>query len=145
MIQYVLKQNKTSLERMKDKWYPVAVSTETIDLDALAKHMSLHNTPFSKGAIRGILTDMVSCIKELILEGKSVKIDDLAIFSASIKSRMVDNPSDFSVVNDVKGVKMRALATGELSRKAISLEASLREKSNYTSPRSESDSETTEG
>jgi len=31
--------------------------------------MSNHNTPFSKGAIKGMLTDMVVCIKELLLEG----------------------------------------------------------------------------
>ena len=33
-----------------------------------------------------MLTDMVGCIKELLLEGKNVKIADLAIFSLGIKN-----------------------------------------------------------
>jgi len=135
MIQYVLMQSKSSIEALSGLWYPLAISTETIDLEGLAKHMSMHNTPFSRGAIKGILVDMVSCIKELLLEGKNVKIDDLAVFSVGIKSKAVEKPEEFSVATDVKGVRMKALATGELSRKSMSMEAVLKEKSDYTSPR----------
>ncbi len=40
--------------------------------------MSNHNTPYSSGVIKGVLADMVSCTKELILDGKNVKLDELA-------------------------------------------------------------------
>ena len=60
---------------------------ETIDLDALSGHMANHNTPYSKGAIKGMLTDMVGCIKELLLEGKNVKIADLTIFLAGYQEQ----------------------------------------------------------
>ena len=68
MILYVLKQNKNSKSAAFGKWFAFPVIEETIDLDALAEHMSNHNTPYSKGAIKGMLTDMVGCIKELLQE-----------------------------------------------------------------------------
>ena len=78
MILYVLRQNKNQDSPAFGKWFAYPVIEETIDLDGLAGHMANHNTPFSKGAIKGMLTDMVSCVKELLLEGKNVKIADLA-------------------------------------------------------------------
>lgn len=78
MILYKKYQLKSGLESAKNKWYARPVVNETLNIEALAKHMSDHNTPFSPGVIRGVLTDMVACIKELILDGKNVKLDDLA-------------------------------------------------------------------
>ena len=63
---------------MAGKWFARAVSDETFDLAKLAEHMSKHNSPYSSGVIKGVLTDMVDCIKELLLDGKNVKLDDLA-------------------------------------------------------------------
>ena len=56
--------------------------------------MSNHNTPYSKGAIMGMLTDMVGCIKELLLEGKNVKIADLAIFLLKRASAKTNSGGD---------------------------------------------------
>ena len=38
---------------------------EMYDVSKLAKHMAEHNTPFSEGTIRGILTDAVKSVKLL--------------------------------------------------------------------------------
>ena len=127
MILYILRQNKNETSASYGKYYAYPVIEETINLDGLAEHMSNHNTPFSKGAIKGTLTDMVNCIKELLLEGKNVKIDDLAIFSLGIKNRGGSNTEkDFSVTGNIKGVKLRARATGELVTKNLNLEATLK-------------------
>ena len=130
MILYVLKQNKNRKSPAFGKWFAFPVIEETIDLDALAEHMSNHNTPYSKGAIKGMLTDMVSCIKELLLEGKNVKIADLAIFSLGIKNNGGAVSEDvFTVSKNIKGVKLRARATGELIAKSLNLEATLKKAS----------------
>ena len=127
MILYVLKQNKNSKSLAYGKWYAYPVIEETIDLDSLAGHMANHNTPYSKGAITGVLTDMVNCIKELLLEGKNVKIADLAIFSLGIKNSGGATSEDtFTVSKNIKGVKLRARATGELITRTLNLEASLK-------------------
>jgi len=133
MILYVLKQNKNRKSPAFGKWFAFPVIEETIDLDALAEHMSNHNTPYSKGAIKGMLTDMVSCIKELLLEGKNVKIADLAIFSLGIKNNGGAVSEDvFTVTKNIKGVKLRARATGELIAKSLNLEATLKKASATT-------------
>ena len=132
MILYVLKQNKNVSSRAYGKWFAFPVIEETIELDALAEHMSNHNTPYSKGAIKGMLTDMVSCIKELLLEGKNVKIADLAIFSLGIKNRGgAVSEEAFTVSKNIKGVKLRARTTGELTTTSLNLEATLK-KANAT-------------
>ena len=133
MILYVLKQNKNRKSPAFGKWFAFPVIEETIDLDALAEHMSNHNTPYSKGAIKGMLTDMVSCIKELLLEGKNVKIADLAIFSLGIKNNGgAVSEEAFTVSKNIKGVKLRARATGELIAKSLNLEAQLKKASATT-------------
>jgi len=130
MILYVLKKNKNSKSAAFGKYFAYPVIEETVTLDGLAEHMSSHNTPYSKGAIKGMLTDMVSCIKELLLEGKNVKIADLAIFSLGIKNNGGAVSEDvFTVSKNIKGVKLRARATGELIAKSLNLEATLKKAS----------------
>lgn len=128
MIRYILKQNKNKKSNAFGKYYAYPVIEETVGLDALADHMSNHNTPFSKGAITGMLTDMVECIKELLLEGKNVKLPDLAIFSIGIKNRPggAAAPEDFTSSGNILGVKLRARATGELTPKSLDLDATLK-------------------
>ena len=128
MIRYVLKQNKNEDSKVYGMWFAYPVIEETLNLDALAEHMSNHNSPFSKGVIKGLLTDMVNCIKEQLLEGKNVKIDDLAIFSIGIKNKKggATSEEDFNVSKHISNVKLRARATGTLSVKALNLEATLK-------------------
>ena len=59
MILYNLKKNKNKkMPNAYGKYYAYPVVTQTIGMDGLATHMSGHNTPFSPGAIKGMLTDM---------------------------------------------------------------------------------------
>ena len=115
-------QNKNSNSKVFGKWFARAVTIgKTVDIDELAKHMSEHNTPYSKGAITGVLTDMVNCIRELVLEGKSVKLPNLAIFSAGIGSAKggAATRDEFSTTKHIKSVYMRARATGEFTRQEL--------------------------
>ena len=127
MVRYILQQIKITSHKCFGKWFAKNVVEETINLDALAEHMSNHNSPYSKGVIKGLLTDMISCIKELLLEGKNVKIDDLAIFSLGIKNKLMANTEEeFTVSKNIEGVKLKARATGELMSKTLNLEATLK-------------------
>ena len=118
MIRVVLYQNQNKkIAEAYGKWFPRVVSEETIGLDELSEHMASHNTPFSKGSIKGILTDAISCTKELLLSGKSVKFPNLAIFSIGLKLKNGGAPTkeDFTVGKYIQGLKLRARATGELT------------------------------
>ena len=127
MVKFVLRQNKNEQSSAYGKWYAYPQPDETMDLAALAKHMEEHNTGFSEAMCTGVMKAMVKCIKEQILSGKNVKIDDLAIFSIGLKNRMgAATPEEFSVATNIEGVKLRARATGILSNAQLTLSASLK-------------------
>lgn len=129
MILYKLvKNNNKKIPGTYGKYYARPAVTATISIDQLAEHMSSHNTPFSAGAVRGILTDMVKCVKELVLSGYSVKIDDLAIFSIGIRPKKgADTKESFTVAKNIEGVKLRARATGKLTNSRLDLDATLKD------------------
>ena len=141
MIRYKKYQMTGENSPLKGLWYARPVIEETYDTERLAKHMANHNTPYSAGVVKGVLTDMISCIKELILDGKNVKLDDLAIFSVGIAGRKgAASAADFTLADNVKGLKLRARATGELSNAQINLEGQMKEAAVYNP-----DGGTTEG
>ena len=88
MIRYILNQIKIKSSKAFGQWIAKPVVEETVNLDKLAEHMSDHNSPYSKGAIKGILTDMVTCIKELNVE--TVKLRARATGDLNAKSLNLD-------------------------------------------------------
>ena len=147
MIKYTLKQYKNSRSSIFRKWLAYPVIEETLDLNALAKHMASHSSPYSEGVVRGVLTDMVKCIKEQLLEGKNVKIDNLAIFSVGIKNSKggATSEEEFNLTKNISSVKLRARATGVLIAKSLNLEATLKRASAITGSGTTSPSPTTGG
>ena len=131
MILYTLKKYvNEKLSAANGKFFAYPVVTQTYGLDELAEHMESHNTPFSKGAIKGMITDMVSCIKELTLQGFAVKIDDLAIFSIGIRNKEgAASEKEFTIAKNIDGFRLRARGTGEFCAKTINLEATLKKAS----------------
>ena len=141
MIELNVYKNNDANSQNYGKAYARVDYKEMYDIDKLAEHMAEHNTPFSKGTIKGILTDMVSCIRELTLNGNTVKIANLAIFKASVLS----NPcSRYAVMratigsksvkvggqtvetgNAVKSMKLLAQATGEYVKAELNKDAVL--------------------
>lgn len=108
------------------KYYAYPVTTKTVDIAELAKQMAAYNTGFSSGQVKGMLTDMVKLIKENVLNGFAVKIDDLAIFTCGIVNKEgADDKTKFTVAGNIESVKLRSRATGELMRANLNKEASL--------------------
>lgn len=129
MILYQLKKNTNeTVKEAFGKYYAFPVITQTIGINGLAAHMSSHNTGFSPGQVKGMLTDMVKCIKELVLSGVAVKIDVLAIFTLGIVNKEgASAKDDFTVQKNIESVKLRSRATGELMRAKLNLEANLKD------------------
>ncbi len=121
MIRYQKYQSKRE-GQTKNMWYVRAVSDETVDLEGLAKHMSAHNTPYSAGTIHGVLKDMVACVKELVLDGKKIKLADLAIFSAGISSSASQTAKECSAEN-IRDIHLCARPTGDLRSRILTTEA----------------------
>ena len=131
MIQYVLKKNiNEKMPNAYGKFFAYPVITQTYDIDQLVDHMASHNTPFSRGAIKGMITDMVACIRELVLQGIAVKIADLAILSIGIKNKAgAATEKEFTIAKNIEGLKMRARGTGDFSCLNLSLDGTLKKAS----------------
>ena len=125
-------QNKNHRSPSFGKWFGRAVALgKTVTLEELAEHMAQHNSPYSEGVIKGVLTDMVNCIRELVLEGKSVKIPNLCIFSAGIKTKGADTAEEFLVPTHAQSAYLKARSTGRFTRDEVTKKASIRELPKY--------------
>ena len=145
MIRYLLRQNSNEMSSAFGKYYAYPVVEETMDLQALAAHMEEHNTGFSEAMCVGVMKAMVKCIKEMLLAGKNVKIDNLAIFSVGIRNKQgAVSPEMFTVANNIDGVKLRARATGTLSNANLNLAASLKRAVSYPNGSNPSGGNTTD-
>lgn len=143
MLHYVVQKIKSPSDGTV-KYYLQTRVEQMIDLEALAEHMAKHNTPFSRGTIKGVLDDMVSCIRELCLEGNSVKLDNLAVFSIGISSAGKATPEEVSA-SDVKSVHLNARATGEFKPSELRLDATFSEQAEYTRITSDTATDDTTG
>lgn len=130
-MELYLSQNQNSYSPAYKKYYAYRDPKKTFSIDDLAAHMSQHNTPHSRGTIKGVLDDMVGCIRELVLEGHAVKIDNLAIFKASVENNggwdSLDKV-DLSIGgnnDNIQAIRLHATATGEFSRKELTGDAEL--------------------
>ena len=86
MLELNIYQNQNESAETFGKWYARVEGKEQMSVYDMAVHMAKHNTPFSAGTIEGILRDFVDCVREQCLQGNTVKIDNLAIFKASVSA-----------------------------------------------------------
>lgn len=128
---YKLSKNTNQKSTQYGKYSGRAVVTETKGITELAAHMASHGSPYSKGTIQGVITDMVSCIRELALSGVATKLDNLAIFSLGIVTSHAE-AGKFNVKDNVKRYKLRARATGEFSSSELKNVVSISEWSEYS-------------
>ena len=113
------------------KWYAKAVQDRTIDFEGLVTHMSEHNSPYSRGVIHGVLTDMLDCVKELVLDGKSVRLGDLGLFSVGLKTKGATSREKWSVSSHVQGVTLNVRNTKTWSNAELRKNTILQELTPY--------------
>ena len=130
---YLSKVSESSESELAGKTYARVDYKETLTVQDMAHHMAEHNTAFSEGTITGILIDFVKCIREQVLMGNTVKINNLAIFKASVEGNALDvlyDPETDKTVSAsmgtlkpgdktgpaVKIVKLLAQSTGDFTR-----------------------------
>ncbi len=132
----ILKYKKVTRINPNDKeaapmWYAKAVQDRTIDFEALVTHMSEHNSPYSRGVIHGVLTDMLDCVKELLLDGKSVRLGDLGLFSVGIRSKGALTREKWAVASHLKGVTLNVRNTKTWSNSELRKNTVLEELTGY--------------
>lgn len=121
----------------QEKWYGRAAGDGTVEFEDFITHMSEHNSPYSRGVIHGVLTDMLDHLKEMVLTGKSVRFGDIGLFSLGMASLPADTREDWTATK-VKGVHLIVRNTKAWSNAELRKKVSFRELSSY-------DGETTPG
>lgn len=90
-----------AIQGTKGKYYPRVEYKGTIDTKELAKILSKHSTTFTAGEMIGVLTDAAALIKEKVLDGYVVKIEDLGLFKASVDGNGLTLRKDAKVSSGV--------------------------------------------
>ena len=90
---------------IQTKAYGTSQVHEVLDLDKFAKHIADHNSPFSRGTVKGILADAVSCLREQMLAGNKVNLGELGSFYPELQTEGAVTTEDFGTDN-IKAVNI---------------------------------------
>ena len=128
-ILYKLVKNNNSKSAAYGKWYARAVSKETLTFREFIEHVISHGSVYDRGTVTGILTQMLDCLKELMLDSKKVKFGEFGTFYASIRSKGAEELDKFNVGEHITGVCMRFLPARSEGNDSISLRRAAQFKS----------------
>lgn len=79
--------------------------SELWTLEKFAKHISDHNGVYSRGTVKGVISDMCECLVEQLLNGNKIQLGELGTFGISISSEGADSIEKFTAKN-IKAVKI---------------------------------------
>ncbi len=101
MIKYSIaikgtKPGTKKAEITETKAYGEAQTDEILSLDEFCKHITEHHSPFSKGTIKGVLSDAVGCLREQLLAGNKVKLGDLGDFHVELATKGAKTTEEFN-------------------------------------------------
>ena len=73
-------------------------------IEKFAKHITSHGSVYSRADISAILYMAVDCMREMLLEGKKIRLGDLGDFSVLLSSKGAEDADKFTAQNitDVK-------------------------------------------
>ena len=139
---YLSKVKESSETEQAGKYYARVSYKQTMTIQDMAHHMAEHNTIFSEGSILGVLTDFIHCVREMVLNGNTVKLDNLAIFKATVEANGLETLYDaaadkvaFATLGTlkegektgsaIKVIKLLAQSTGDFTREELKKDVKL--------------------
>lgn len=86
-------------ETAAPKAYAKAQMRELMTFTKFVNHIASHNGVFSRGTVKGVLSDAVACLVEQLLEGKKIQLGELGNFWLSLTSTGAETMESFSASN----------------------------------------------
>ena len=110
-IFYLLKQNNIKNSKIFGKWFAHGKTIETLNTRKLANHIAEHGSIYTPDVVFGVLEKFRSCLLEMLLESKRVKIDGLGIFFTTLENEKggAAKKEDFSPQKNLKALHIRFL------------------------------------
>ena len=108
---YLLKQNKVKNSKVNGKWFARQKTLETLNTRKLANHISEHGSIYTPDVVFGVLEKFRSCLLEMLLNSKRVKIDGLGIFFTTLENSEggAESKDKFLPQRNLKGLHIRFL------------------------------------
>ena len=102
---------KDSESVMYGKWYARLKSIETLSMTKLADHISEHGSVFTADVVEGVMKKFKTCLLEMLLESKKVKVNGLGTFYLTCECSKggADKEADFNVNQHLKALHIRFL------------------------------------
>ena len=114
-IFYLLKQNKAQGSKIYGKWFAHGKTIETLNTRKMATHIAEHGSIYTPDVVFGVLEKFRSCLLEMLLNSKRVKIDGLGIFYTTLENEKggAAKKEDFSPTKNLKALHIRFLPDQE--------------------------------
>ena len=114
-IFYLLKQNKNTASKIYGKWFAQAKSVETMNTRKLANHIAEHGSIYTPDVVFGVLEKFRSCMLEMLLNSRRVKIDGLGTFYCTIENQKggAATKQEFSPNSNLKALHIRFIPDQE--------------------------------
>ena len=123
-IIYEVYQNKNEHTAAYGKFYARVKNLESLNTRKLANHISEHGSIYTPDVVYGVLEKFRSCLLEMLLNSKKVKIEGLGTFYTTIECAKGGalTKDKFSVNKDIKGLHIRFLPEQEQEQNISSRE-----------------------
>ena len=110
-ILYEVKQNLAEGSKAYGKWFARVKALETLNTRKLANHISEHGSIYTPDVVYGVLEKFRSCMLEMLLNSKKVKIEGLGTFYTTLENEKGGalKKDDYSVSKHMKALHIRFL------------------------------------
>ena len=90
----------------KQNAFAISQYTDVMTIEKFAKHITSHGSVYSRADISAILYMAVDCMREMLLEGKKIRLGDLGDFSLMLSSKGAETADKFTAQN-ITNVKVQ--------------------------------------
>ena len=90
----------------KQNAFAISQYTDVMTIEKFAKHITSHGSVYSRADISAILYMAVDCMREMLLEGKKIRLGDLGDFSILLASKGAETADKFTAQN-ITNVKVQ--------------------------------------
>ena len=114
-IIYEVYKNKNEHSSAYGKYYARVKYLESLNTRKLSNHISEHGSIYTPDVVYGVMEKFRSCLLEMLLNSKKVKIEGLGTFYTTLECNKggAMSKDKFSVLKDVKGLHIRFLPEQE--------------------------------
>ena len=123
-IIYEVYQNQNEHNAAYGKWYGRVKYLESLNTRKLSNHIAEHGSIYTPDIVYGVMEKFRSCLLEMLLNSKKVKIEGLGTFYTTLECEKggAVSKDKFNILKNVKGLHIRFLPEQEQEQNISSRE-----------------------